>query len=362
MLTFGPDHYVSVLKVKESEKLAMRRLAPSIATMVTPLLEIVERKPKPAKKKGDPDVLPTVEQHLTSAFKGLAASVAPFGRFFLDCREIAQDGPAAAEDAFARAAAIGVPFTPVTSVDRSADVAGAMSHRTNGVALRLSKTEFESGVIPSALPQFLATHKLHPGEVDLIIDLGAVDQMVPSGVKTLANAFLADVPNHGAWRTLTLSACGFPSSMGVVSRNSTASVERLEWNFWKSSLYANRTKLIRLPTFSDCGIQHRDGVEGYNPKIMQSSAAIRFADESAWLLLKGESIQQQGGDQFQALAQAVLDEPALTIDNAHCAGCDGVHQAASNPVGFRTLKKWRELGTIHHITLTVESLAALQFP
>ncbi len=362
MYSFGPDHYVPVLKVKESEKLAMRRLAPSIAARMTPLLEIVERRAKPAKKKGAPDAMPTVDQHLTSAFKGLALSVAPFSRYLLDCREIAGDGPAAVVDAFSRAVALGVPFTPVTSIGRAADVRAVMKHNTHGVAIRLSLEEFEAGMVHTKLPRFLGLHDLSPSKVDLIVDLGAVDHMVADGVEVLAGAFLADVPTPEAWRTLTLSACAFPSSMSVVGKNSQTTVERMEWNFWRHALYEQRANLARLPSFSDCGIQHRNGVEGYNPKVMQSSAAIRFAAQTEWLLVKGESIQQQGGNQFKALARAVRDEPALAIDAAHCAGCEGVHLAASDPKGFRTLKKWRELGTIHHITLTAGTLGALPWP
>ncbi|MCA9627892.1 MAG: beta family protein [Myxococcales bacterium] len=362
MLTFGPGHYVPVLKVKPAEKSALRRLDPAIAAHVTPLVEIVERKPKPAKKKGDPDVLPSVDDHLKTSFKGFGTAVEGFQRYLLDCREIASDGHAAAAAAFARAHAIGVPFVPVTSLLRTSDVAAALSHRAHGVALRLSVDEFESGLIPTRLPKFLQDHSIKPSEVDLLVDLGAVDQMIDVGVQALAAGFLAAVPMPSAWRTLTLTGCAFPSSMGAVNANAQATVNRLEWLYWRDALHANRAALTRLPTFSDCAIQHRDGVEGFDPRKMSASAAIRFTDGDSWLLVKGESMKLKGGKQFQALSAKLLGSANTTVAADHCAGCAGVHTAAACVTGFGSLLKWRELGTIHHITQTVESLAALQWP
>ena len=42
-MTFGPHHYVPVLKVKRGEKKALQCIAPGLQPKVTPLLEIVEK-------------------------------------------------------------------------------------------------------------------------------------------------------------------------------------------------------------------------------------------------------------------------------------------------------------------------------
>ncbi len=356
MFRFTNPHFVPVLKVKPAEKRSLPQLDPIILPKITPLFEIVERKDKP----GKPGSKPAPAKHLATAFKGFAEAVENLDRYFLDCREIDQDGPPVISDAFAEAATIGVPFTPVTSISRSNDVAPALTHAKDGIAIRLSKEEFEQGLIPGGLPAFLKQHSLSPGDVDLIVDLGAINQMISTGVENLAAAFLSDVPNPESWRTYTLTACAFPSSMGVVEKNSQASVDRLELLYWRDHLYSQRKSLARLPTFSDCGVQHRDGVEGYDPRKMPSSAAIRFTEGDSWLLAKGESMKLKGGAQFQDIAAGLIS--ATAVDPDHCAGCAGIHQAAADPTGLRSLQKWRELGTTHHITQTVELLAALPWP
>jgi hypothetical protein len=354
-MTFGADHYVPILKLKQGEKQALGAIAPTIRQRTTPLLEVVEL----ASNKSLP-------QHLATSFKGLAQGVHGFARFFLDTREISPAGGAGAAAAFEAAAAIGTaPFTPVTGLSRTADVAAAMAHRKNGVAVRLSRDEFESGQIPRSLPPWLAAHGLTPEHVDLIVDLGAVDDMVVAGVVALTTAFLADVPDHTRWRTLTVSACAFPMSMGVVDRHSHDFVDRIEWQAWRDALHAVRSSLPRVPSFSDGAIQHPRGVEGFDFTIMQISASARYTLADRWLLIKGESTRNvPPGTQFPSLAtQLVYGHLAPHFAGAkHCAGCKGIHEAANGAPRFGSAGVWRRLGTIHHITRAVEELVQLPWP
>ncbi len=352
-MTFGPNHYVPVLKVKRGEKAALLALAAPICSRITPLLEIVERKA---------DKAPNLGKHLDTAFKDLADSVAPFGRCFLDAREIAADGPTAAAEVFQRAAAAGMVFAPVTGLSRTADVAAAMTHRQHGLVLRLTRSEFEKGELTAAIDRFLASHDLSPEQVDLVVDLGAVDQMIAAGIMALTDAFLVDVPNHTRWRTLTVSACAFPTSMGGVERHSQSLIEREEWIAWKDGLHARRSSFARLPTFSDCGIQHPKGVEDFNPRTMQVSAAIRYALPDKWLLIKGESTRKAPpSHQFPALATQLVYGHLRSYfsESTHCRGCALMKDAADGAPKLGSAEAWRKLGTIHHMTTVMDGLAAL---
>jgi hypothetical protein len=352
-VTFGSNHYVPVLKVKRGEKAALLALAAPLCSRITPLLEIVERKA---------DTAPNIGKHLGTAFKDLASSVTPFGRCFLDAREIAADGAAAAAEVFQRAATAGIVFAPVTGLSRTADVAAAMAHRQHGLVLRLTRDEFEMGKLTTAIVRFLTTHGLSPEQVDLIVDLGAVDQMVADGIMALTDAFLADVPDHTRWRTLTVSACAFPMSMGGVERHSQSLVERGEWIAWRDGLYARRNSLARLPTFSDCGIQHPKGVEDFNPRTMQVSAAIRYALPDNWLLIKGESTRQTPpSEQFPVLATRLVygHLRGYFSDPTHCRGCALMKDAADGAPNLGSAEAWRKLGTIHHMTTVMDELAVL---
>lgn len=353
-MNFDCHHYVPVIKVKRGEKAALRLLSPSVRATTTPLLEIVV-------KKADK----TSEAHLDNAFHGLADSVSGFTRCFIDTRELAPDGPAVAAEVFRRATSEGIAFTPVTGVSRTADVEVALENRTRGVALRLERKEFESGDLGVAIRAFLDRYDLAPEDIDLIIDLGSVDDMIAVGVEAFAKAFLADVPDHTRWRTFTLSACAFPPGMGGIVRHSHNFVERADWLAWRDGLHTRQATLSRLPTYSDGAIQHPKGVEGFDPLKMQASASVRYTAGNSWLLIKGESLHRVGGRaQFRALATQLvyggLQPHYYGAD--HCSGCAAMKDAADGVGKFGSLEAWRRLGTIHHITTVVQDLGTLSWP
>ena len=298
LVTFGAHHYVPILKIKRGEKRALAQIAANVHQKITPLLEIVERKA---------DKAPTIQRHLDTSFKGLAESVSLYSRCFLDVREIASDGPQAAIDVFRRASDAGMVFTPVTGISRTVDVAAALGHRTHGLALRLMRSEFENGDLATRVDSFLRLHGLMPHELDLVVDLGAIEELIVDGVVALTEAFIAEVPHHEQWRTFTVSACAFPQTMGGIERHSHTLVERTDWIAWRDHLHAKRGALQRLPTFSDCAIQHPLGVEGFDPRIMQVSAAIRYTLQDEWLLIKGESTRSTTpSTQFPELATRLV--------------------------------------------------------
>ena len=355
-MNFGAHHYVPVLKVKRGEKKALEGIAAPLRSRITPLLEIVERSPVRAS---------SVDRHLDTAFKGLADAVRPYRRCFIDTREMAPDGPSAAAAVFDRAAGEGMIFTPVTGISRTEDVTAALRHNANGIAVRLTRDEFEEGSLGRNIAAFLARNRLSHGEVDIIVDLGPVDNFVQDGVANFTSDFLNEVPDQIRWRTLTVSACAFPASMGVVNRNSYSLVERNEWKAWRDMLHANRQRLTRLPTYSDCGIQHPAGVEGFDPRTMQASASVRYAIPEDWLLIKGEGTRKNPpSQQFPGLANDLVNGSLRSYFTGanHCVGCESMRDAAGGVPGLGSLEVWRRLGTIHHITMVMDCMSSLPWP
>lgn len=353
-MTLAPDHYAPVLKVKRGEKAALGLVPISLRSRITPLLEIVQRE---ANK--------SLHEHLDTAFRGLRDSVHGYPRCLIDTREIHADGPTAAAAVFSRAAHAGIVFTPVTGVSRQVDVEAALAHCDHGLALRVTRPEFERGDFPSEIEWFLARHSLAAADIDLIVDLGTVSDMVAAGVGALAEGFIGAVPYHSDWRTLVVSASAFPKSMRVLDTQSYRLVERTEWLSWKENLYRRRNQLARLPNFSDCVIQHPLGVEGFDPRIMQVSASIRYATTDNWLLVKGESTRITPATvQFPNLAVRLVygHLGQYFLGAGHCAGCNGMQQAADGASGYGSAEVWRRLGTIHHMSLVMQELAGLASP
>ncbi|HZF31075.1 MAG TPA: hypothetical protein VE907_18315 [Gammaproteobacteria bacterium] len=353
-MKFGSNHYVPVLKVKANEKAALLALGSTHAGQFTPLLEVVKR-----------TGLASMSKHLDTAFKNLATAVAKCPRCFLDARELAPEGDAGAKAVFSCATAEGIAFTPVVGLTRKVGNAPAFAHAGDGVALRLTRSELEKGVIAGSLGPFMTTHKLDPAAVDLIIDMGEVESLIPVGVGALAAAFLAAIPHHGAWRTFTLSGCAFPRTLGGVDRLSAALAQRSEWIAWRDYLYSKRAALPRLPTFSDCGIQHPSGVEGFDPTKMTASAAARYSVADSWLLVKGESTKKVSPTiQFPKIAKRIVANThgPHFCGAGHCDGCDQIIASAGGAPKLGSLGVWRRIGTIHHVAIVRRDLASLRWP
>ena len=353
---FGPSHYVPVLKVKRGEKKALARIAPGLRQNVVPLLEIVER-----------TSARSIDRHISTSFRDLASSLSGYPRCLLDVREIESDGTSAAHDAFDRALTAGISFTPVTGISRTVDLAPAIAFGSiNGVGIRLTRSEFENGNLAVCVNRFMSANGLTPDRVDLIVDLGPVDDLIKAGIVALTRAFLEEIPVKRQWRSLTVSASAFPLSMGVVNRHSSARIERSEWLAWRDGQFAQRATLERLPTFSDCAIQHPVGVENFNFRTMQVSATIRYTSVNDWLLVKGESTRVNlPSIQFPILATKLV-YGQLQNDFAgtqHCYACQMVKDSADSSSGLGSAEVWRQIGTIHHITTVVQDdLASLQLP
>lgn len=352
-MSFGPEHYVPVLKVKPAEKKALLSVAPRIGGQLTPLMEIVERRDK------------ELDWHVTNTFKELATGLRGYPLSFLDMRELEPAGATAAEAMLARAKADGISSVPVAGVSRSSDTPSILKHSSGRLGVRLTRDEFEAGSIATKVSSFVNSHGLAPSGTDLIVDLGAVDQMITPGVGALASAFVAALPQPMAWKTLTVSAVAFPSSMGVVQTNSYSFIERVDWLGWRDYLYTNRHTLDRLPTFSDGAVQHPTGVEGFDPRVMPMSASIRYTVGDSWLLIKGESTRRtRPSIQFPNLARRLAygDLQQHFAGASHCEGCRLIKAAADGAPKLASAAAWRRIGTIHHMTCVTQDLANLSWP
>jgi hypothetical protein len=319
----------------------------------TPLLEVVKRTDK------------SLSDHLDTAFDKLALSLTQTAGCFLDAKELAPDGDPGADRVFARATADGIEYVPVVGLTRKAGNRPAIHHGQGSVALRLTREELEAGGLTTAIKQFMKANKLVEEKVDIVMDMGDVGPMVSIGVTGLAMRFIQSVPTPNAWRTFTLSGCAFPKSMGGVGKNSFLLADRSEWVCWRDSLYKKRTSLARLPTFSDCAIQHSEGVEDFDPVKMAASACARYAVDDWWLLVKGESTRKvRAGIQFPKIAKRIVNNVHGNHFKGikHCAGCKSIDDAANGAPRLGSPEAWRRLGTIHHVATVLKDLRSLTWP
>jgi T4 beta protein len=155
------------------------------------------------------------------------------------------------------------------------------------------------------------------------------------------------------------------ATLGGVERHAHDLLERADWLAWRDRLHAVRGSLIRLPTYSDYAIQHPLGVEGFDLRIMQVSATVRYTTDQHWLLVKGESTRSVvPSSQFPQLATRLVYGHLQQhfAGPAHCSGCQSIKAAAGGAPGYGSAGVWRRLGTIHHLAVVMQGLQNLNWP
>lgn len=352
-----PDlwQYMPILKCKLGEKQALEMIAPEIKSQIRPLIEVVELEGK------------TLDSHLQTSFKGLDRALPPGTQFFLDAHEVLRSAPSASERIYGEAAARGLSFIPVIGLSSSPHQrAATIDHNALGIAVRIGRDDLEADRVVPSLTALLTNLAMTPDHIDIVMDMGSIPHMVLPGAAALARAFIDAIPRPREWRTFVLAGTAFPMSMRIVERDSHRRVPRLEWLVWRDVMNAEKKALRRQPHFGDCGIQHPAGVEKFDRKKMQASAAIRYAAGDDWLLVKGRGTRaERPGLQFPRLARQLAPGGGLNANYAgqkHCQGCEDIAQAALEAPRLGSPGAWRRIGTVHHITLVVEQIAASREP
>jgi hypothetical protein len=223
-----------------------------------------------------------------------------------------------------------------------------------GAVLRLDPQDLENpDLIGTAVDRWLTTTALAPADVDLVVDLGPVTPTLRSGIALGAAAIVPTLPHLDYWRTFTLASGAFPEALSEIGADSTARLERADWRLWQSVC---ARKLPRTPAFGDYAVGHPDLLDP-DPRKIKFSAAIRFAAASEWVIVKGRSIEKGTFAQFHALSDTASKLPEYEW-NGPCDGCAFIYSCAGGG-GPGNLTSWREVATVHHLTLTAAQLANL---
>lgn len=345
-MTIPQRVYVPILKCKQNEKGALRQLAATARSSLTPLIEVVER-------KGD-DAKP-LDNHLRTAFRDLSDALGG-DECWLDTHEI----PGCAARAFECAGQHGVKFLPVIWLrGQQQDLAAALQCRAKGLCLRVSQSDLRLGVSASEVRALLEEHHLAPAGMELVLDMGAIEELAFEGGRRLVDALLHAVPPLREWRSVTLAGTALPASMKDVPTEGRRDFARTEWVLWRDYARVRAQELGQFIAFGDCAIQHPRGVEGYDPRVMPRSPTIRFALSDQWLIWKGKSNKlEREALQFPRLADAALRDLGDQFHADHCGGCGDLRRASIGAPRLGSAGIWRRIGTVHHMTTVVEQLHA----
>lgn len=374
--------YVPILRWKRGETDALMAMYPADKALFTPLMELTSvpyDHPKKHYKLG-------LDLFLQKAAAGAKTFWGQSDEIFVDLHWLLEDQAAPKIQPFVHPFTFlfdeflsnGIQAIPVVNGTEDAAtiaaVSGIIRKDKRGLCLRLREPVLFEESLSTFIDTVLTTYALKASRVDLVIDFGSVIPGREAHDAVTARRIINHLPHLKAWRTLVLAASAFPNPVIGVKANTITLFPRSEWQIW-NRVQTGSNIPNRVPIFGDYAI-NAPGWEEHDPRLISTSANIRYTSHVGWYFFKGRSLRnpKRGPGatgptppspflQFITLAKQVVAHAAYS-GNTYCNGDDHIHQIAS---GTRKGKKpetgsqetWRNIGTNHHVTFVVRQIASL---
>jgi len=342
--SFTHNHYVPVIKSKKGELWALEGLKAASNPFVTPLVELHRSDSTPA------DHAMKVRNRLTQAW--------PNRPFFVDTLLWGVSGPqavTAAQTMFqGMQYAKELLYVPVTGLGRSpsyqAAIGAAVAAASHGVVLRLRLIDFATpSTLSSKIGALLQLLKCGPEITDIVIDYGA--QTDGSALEELIREHVAVLPLVKRWRTLTVAAGSFPSSLGGIPANQWIDLEREEWGGWQGAI-GGAPPLARVPAFGDYGIRDTQPP----PAFGSPAPNIRYTTDGSFLVRRGQTLVKNGGSDeiFPICASLAQRQEFRGADFS--AGDAEIAERAENEDSPGNAGDWVAWGMSHHFETVVSEI------
>lgn len=358
--------YLPILKAKEGEFKALESITSEISDNLMPLFEFTNFTPlrlSPQQLLKRKKALPTIDTYLEGLVSKIIDAWVPDQHIFIDTHLIPTNSLVGAglnriQPIFEALADADVAAVPVIHTSYSGRLATAFQEviedQGNGMCLRLNRTDLASDDLDGLLGAMLERYEVEAGEVDLILDFGAVTGLE---IALLANVIALQInalPHLNQWRTLTVASSAFPLSLSSLKPDTLNRLDRNDWNLWKA---VAGKKLKRKPFFGDYVIANPEMVVlDFIPDI---SASLRYTGDEEFIVLRGKSRKKHGSEQTHALATTLVRLPDYSGED-FSEGDDWFMKCSTGESGPGSPTTWRQAGSNHHFHKVIEQLASLR--
>ncbi len=359
-LAFDHSRYVPLVLTRQGELAALELLDSRVKDEMTPVLLA---HPVPADASGMPHT--TVQGHVEELLQRVAKGWGPRPAFIdlghLDVDGLVMpDGTPPLQWLVRECAELGLPLAPVTSPTRTAEQRGsavaAAQDFSSALCLRMDRADWIDLGRPAGdgrLMLLLAETGLPASRVHLLLDCG--DQVGDPAVTARAlEPVLAGLPLAQEWASLTVAGTGMPVGTSEIGADSTGLLPRTEWALWR--LLDGHG--YRRPSFGDYVVQHPDPQSGFDPRLMDTSAQLRYTVSEHWFVARGRGLKKNGHEQVRGLARQLVSLPAYSGADFSW-GDRWLHLCADGQGKPGSQLIWRKATTTHHLTYVVSQLSTL---
>jgi Beta protein len=253
----------------------------------------------------------------------------------------------------------GIPVTPVSRLNDATqnfdDVRSLDKRYGRGVCLRLAGEDLDQDPADVTDQVRRVLHHIGIGteHLDLILDLGTVDQASIRGSARLARLLLASLSDVEKWRSLTLTSGAFPLDLSELPPWTLGERRRADTDVWVEVI---RGRVPRRPDFGDYAVAYPRMVTGtaYSPP-----PELRYATAENWLVLKGSRRDLRGAEQFYDICDNIAAHPNFAgreLGRADARIADPRQEAPGDAI------TWQQLATTHHLDFVTRRIADLGEP
>lgn len=274
MNSFGPAHYVPILRWKRAEQGAMVDLfnLGTETSILTPLIELVPSQFIHNDNKRNISVGNQLLKTAVDIFKywGNGPFFADLWLLPKDLRTETNSHPLVSLGHEARMRLL--KLIPTTGLGRTRSYQSAVrslvANDHLGVCIRLTLHEIENPKLESNLDGLLSYLSLKPEDADLVVDY----QTINGSATSFPNLYTF-LPHISEWRTFTVASGAFPDNLEGFNVGQHKH-PRTDWIAWNRFVHTNSSPQ-KLPSYSDYTIQHPIYIELAPDIFPNFSASIR---------------------------------------------------------------------------------------
>lgn len=350
--------YVPIMKAKRGEVHALALLTPHLLEHITPLFEMPFASSH-SDKSGEDQVLTNV-MHISRKCPQGRRVLFDFGLLSPQRKLGGLDPSVYAQREWS---AEGIWAVFVGGLGRSGEFNQGFRRATlagdRGAALRLLDDDFGREDLYSDIDAWLRMIDLKPERVDLVIDLGEIEERSANRTAIALRGITMSVPYLEQWRSFTVASTSFPNTSSIATNpNLGSATRRADWDAYRS-LMKGPSKPIRLPDFGDYAVSTPELVD-FNPRLMQPGETLRYTTDTEYIIIKGGGFRSHGGEMFRQICEVFVERPefeagASWADRKIEAIANG-EDSSGNP------ETWRRIATNRHLTVATRGVTKMVTP
>ncbi|MCK5534502.1 beta family protein [bacterium] len=341
--------YAPVLRLKQSEWLALKELKEKEKDVIVPIIE-------PTlwyfNTQDNSKLEPGIKKTTKKLFESWGARKAFLDPYIIEHKT---DIEYFANHFFDNSRETGLLLSPVVSLKSSKKYLNSIRLHANkrGLALRINSIDISSTDCNNKINSILGFLNTSRKNIDLIYDYKLLEGNFPA-----LHQIAGKIQNLSDWKSFIMLGGSFPQYASIYSID-LHNIERKEWSLWLNAL--NGKKLVRIPFFGDYTIQHP--IYSEPPAYITPSASVRYTTEKDWLLLRGESLKKGARyNQYPAHALMIKEHDDFYGKDFSFGDKYIFEMAEKMEKGkdeFKTgsPQSWLKVGINHHLTVVIHQIA-----